>query len=159
MKVNRIDYDNKKQKLNNSNAFTGQRFGNEIFSDWFTKEVKEILHLPETNFIDYATRKATQFKEELRDELRSDWGIFSNLFYLSGKAEVRKNDYLELRGFLKKSMQPVEEKTDFDYPLGKFSSQNDYNSQNPPRFLSGDERSNMDELYGKPGEYNPLING
>lgn len=151
MLVKRIGVTIPKYKTdNNQTSFNGKRVHKTTFSDWFFEEVKTLVHIDDDKFHKIVKDKFF--------ELRDAYGDAD--FHASvSKATARETDYFQLRHYLKIGLDVKDEKTSIDFPIGKYSSLDDYETQNRKDFTYKEQRTPIDDLYGKPGEYNPLING
>lgn len=140
----------KKSNLQSSNAnFKGKRVNEKLFSNWFFNEVKSLTHLDDSS---YKNLVRTKFFAH-RDSLGGD-----NFILNVAKAETREQDYHNLRHYIKIGLNIKDESTNIDYPIGKYSSLDDFEAQALKK-LPSEARTPMDNLFNKPGEYNPIING
>lgn len=106
-------------------SFRALSFPSNIYSDWFVKLIKDASHLSDDSFKLFADAHLERYKATQK----ADRGWFSS-DSVRADVLVREEDFFKLRKDIAAKARPkVVERSNIDFPAGKYTSESDYGRQ------------------------------
>lgn len=127
-------------------SFSAQKFPTATFSDWFVELGKNIAKLKRDEREVKINKHMTEYTEQLLDEKYTSKPFIRKLFRnsmissLSYDLDIRKGDFKKLVEYLIDGEKPVNlGKTNIDAPEGRYSSEREYDFNQPEGYDNSDE--------------------